>query len=124
MGAEAVTIDAKNDALDNKWCLAKHFKLHLHPSTMRDGYNLTVEGGHGTLFIQNTYISQHVTQNSHVVLVWDKYIEISLDTSSEIHVNTLSIMFLMAYECGTIAFLMQTSSSPIRMDGVSRSRIS
>ena len=91
---------------------------------MRDRYNLTVEGEHGTIFIQNTYISQHITQNSHMVLVWDEYIEISLDTSSEILVNTSSIMFLMAYGCGTIAFPMQTSSSPIRMDGASRSRIS
>ncbi|KAF8337586.1 uncharacterized protein EI90DRAFT_2991950 [Cantharellus anzutake] len=42
-GAEAVTAETQNDAADYGWRLAKQFKLHLHPSTMRQKYNLAIE---------------------------------------------------------------------------------
>ncbi|KDN38882.1 hypothetical protein RSAG8_09163, partial [Rhizoctonia solani AG-8 WAC10335] len=34
-GAEAVTLDARDRAEDEGWSLAKYFKLHLHPQSMR-----------------------------------------------------------------------------------------
>lgn len=34
-GAEARQTKILNQAEDEKWCLAEHFKLHLHPTTMR-----------------------------------------------------------------------------------------
>ncbi|QRV77747.1 heat shock protein 70 kDa 12A [Ceratobasidium sp. AG-Ba] len=42
-GAEALSYKAKEDAEDNSWQLAKHFKLHLHPSDMRSRHNLQLD---------------------------------------------------------------------------------
>ncbi|KAG8792445.1 hypothetical protein FRC12_006092 [Ceratobasidium sp. 428] len=39
-GAEALSYKAKEDAEDNHWQLAKHFKLHLHPSDMKAKHNI------------------------------------------------------------------------------------
>lgn len=42
-GAEAVTADAKDDAEDEGWELAQHFKLHLHPYELRTKHNLETQ---------------------------------------------------------------------------------
>lgn len=42
-GAEALTPQAEDDAEDNGWQLAKHFKLHLHPGSMRSQHGLTLD---------------------------------------------------------------------------------
>lgn len=39
-GAEAATADAKDDAEDEDWELAQHFKLHLHPYELRTKHKL------------------------------------------------------------------------------------
>ncbi|CAE6523685.1 unnamed protein product [Rhizoctonia solani] len=41
-GAEAVTLDARDRAEDEGWSLAKYFKLHLHPQSMRTQDRLTL----------------------------------------------------------------------------------
>ncbi|QRV92559.1 hypothetical protein RhiJN_20577 [Ceratobasidium sp. AG-Ba] len=42
-GAEAASPQADEDAEDNNWRLAKHFKLHLHPSDMRARHDLELD---------------------------------------------------------------------------------
>ncbi|KAF8337473.1 uncharacterized protein EI90DRAFT_2968350 [Cantharellus anzutake] len=42
-GAEALSAEMQDEAEDNGWILAKHFKLHLHPQTMKEKYNLTLD---------------------------------------------------------------------------------
>ncbi|KAF8606749.1 hypothetical protein BDV93DRAFT_488634 [Ceratobasidium sp. AG-I] len=42
-GAEALSHKAEEDAEDNSWQLAKHFKLHLHPTDMKAKHNLTLD---------------------------------------------------------------------------------
>ncbi|CAE6466508.1 unnamed protein product [Rhizoctonia solani] len=42
-GAEAFSSQAEEDAEDNGWSLAKHFKLHLHPTSMRNEHSLTLD---------------------------------------------------------------------------------
>ncbi|QRW06686.1 hypothetical protein RhiLY_05685 [Ceratobasidium sp. AG-Ba] len=42
-GAEAASPQAEEDAEDNNWRLAKHFKLHLHPSDMRARHDLELD---------------------------------------------------------------------------------
>lgn len=43
-GAEATTFDAKAEANEKNWQLAKHFKLHLHPENLRTEHKLKMEG--------------------------------------------------------------------------------
>ncbi|CAE6467158.1 unnamed protein product [Rhizoctonia solani] len=43
-GAEALTPEIRDDAEDNGWQLAKHFKLHLHPPSLRSKHKITIEG--------------------------------------------------------------------------------
>lgn len=33
-GAETLKLENRDQAEDEGWCLAKHFKLHLHPQSM------------------------------------------------------------------------------------------
>lgn len=42
-GAEANATRIKNQAEDEEWQLAEHFKLHLHPTTMRNKHNIIVQ---------------------------------------------------------------------------------
>ncbi|CAE7125177.1 unnamed protein product [Rhizoctonia solani] len=42
-GAEALSPQAEDDAEDNEWQLAKHFKLHLHPVSMRNEHGLALD---------------------------------------------------------------------------------
>ncbi|KAF8328516.1 uncharacterized protein EI90DRAFT_2974277 [Cantharellus anzutake] len=42
-GAEALSAEMQDEAEDSGWTLAKHFKLHLHPQTMKEKYNLTLD---------------------------------------------------------------------------------
>ncbi|CUA77246.1 Heat shock 70 kDa protein 12B [Homo sapiens] [Rhizoctonia solani] len=42
-GAEALSPKAEEDAEDNGWQLAKHFKLHLHPGSMRNQHGLNID---------------------------------------------------------------------------------
>ncbi|QRV92570.1 heat shock protein 70 kDa 12A [Ceratobasidium sp. AG-Ba] len=42
-GAEALSYKAKEEAEDNSWQLARHFKLHLHPSDMKAKNNLQLD---------------------------------------------------------------------------------
>ncbi|EUC60258.1 heat shock 70 kDa protein 12A, partial [Rhizoctonia solani AG-3 Rhs1AP] len=42
-GAEAYSSQAEEDAEDNGWSLAKHFKLHLHPESIRNEHGLTLD---------------------------------------------------------------------------------
>ncbi|KAF8305224.1 uncharacterized protein EI90DRAFT_3001470 [Cantharellus anzutake] len=42
-GAEALTAETQDEAEDNGWILARHFKLHLHPQTMKEKHNLTID---------------------------------------------------------------------------------
>ncbi|CAE6446619.1 Heat shock 70 kDa protein 12A OS=Homo sapiens GN=HSPA12A PE=1 SV=2 [Rhizoctonia solani AG-1 IB] len=42
-GAEALSPQAEDDAEDNGWQLAKHFKLHLHPGSMRNEHGLDLD---------------------------------------------------------------------------------
>ncbi|CAE6366024.1 unnamed protein product [Rhizoctonia solani] len=42
-GAEALTSETRDDAEEAEWQLAKHFKLHLHPSTLRSKHKVTLE---------------------------------------------------------------------------------
>ncbi|KAG8737707.1 hypothetical protein FRC10_007906 [Ceratobasidium sp. 414] len=42
-GAEALSYKAKEDAEDNNWQLAKHFKLHLHPSDLKTKHNIELD---------------------------------------------------------------------------------
>ncbi len=41
-GAETLSAAMEDEAEENGWTLAKHFKLHLHPQTMKK-HNLTVD---------------------------------------------------------------------------------
>lgn len=43
IGAHAVTDSALEEAEDFGWHLARHFKLHLHPTTMKSKYDIVVE---------------------------------------------------------------------------------
>ena len=42
-GAEALSADIEDEAEEKGWTLAKHFKLHLHPQTMKEKYNLAID---------------------------------------------------------------------------------
>ncbi|KAG9126354.1 hypothetical protein FRC07_003747 [Ceratobasidium sp. 392] len=42
-GAEALSHKAEEDAEDNGWQLAKHFKLHLHPNDMKAKHDLQLD---------------------------------------------------------------------------------
>ncbi|KAG9080758.1 hypothetical protein FRC06_006196, partial [Ceratobasidium sp. 370] len=42
-GAEALSHEAEADAEDNGWQLAKHFKLHLHPSDLKAKHGLALD---------------------------------------------------------------------------------
>ncbi|CAE6426608.1 unnamed protein product, partial [Rhizoctonia solani] len=42
-GAEAQLCTTEEQAEDNRWILAKHFKLHLHPSDMQAKYKLKLD---------------------------------------------------------------------------------
>ncbi|CAE7229701.1 unnamed protein product [Rhizoctonia solani] len=42
-GAEALAPEIRYDAEDNGWQLAKHFKLHLHPPSLRSKHKITIE---------------------------------------------------------------------------------
>ncbi|CAE6494346.1 unnamed protein product [Rhizoctonia solani] len=42
-GAEAITEEARENAEDQGWTLAKRFKLHMHPSEMREKYSIKLE---------------------------------------------------------------------------------
>ncbi|CAE7229260.1 unnamed protein product [Rhizoctonia solani] len=44
-GAEATSDEMEDNAEDQNWLLAKHFKLHLHPNELRTRDNLHVETG-------------------------------------------------------------------------------
>lgn len=41
--AEALSPQPEEDAEDNGWILAKHFKLHLHPNEMQAKHNLKLD---------------------------------------------------------------------------------
>jgi hypothetical protein len=41
-GAEALSHQAEEDAADQGWQLAKHFKLHLHPEDLKAKHGLVV----------------------------------------------------------------------------------
>ncbi|KAG8726748.1 hypothetical protein FRC11_014561 [Ceratobasidium sp. 423] len=43
VGAETITQQARDSAENNDWTLAKRFKLHLHPSEMREKYSIKLE---------------------------------------------------------------------------------
>jgi hypothetical protein len=43
-GAEALSPQIEENAEDNGWKLAKHFKLHLHPSDLKAKYDLKLDG--------------------------------------------------------------------------------
>ncbi|CUA74398.1 hypothetical protein RSOLAG22IIIB_11193 [Rhizoctonia solani] len=42
-GAEALSPQAEEDAEDDGWQLAKNFKLHLYPESMRNEYSLNLD---------------------------------------------------------------------------------
>ncbi|CAE7096804.1 unnamed protein product [Rhizoctonia solani] len=42
-GAEAITQQARDNAWDHDWTLAKHFKLHLHPPEMKEKNSIKLE---------------------------------------------------------------------------------
>ncbi|CAE6454000.1 unnamed protein product [Rhizoctonia solani] len=42
-GAEALSPQAEDEAEDNEWQLARHFKLHLHPGSMRSEHGLALD---------------------------------------------------------------------------------
>ena len=42
-GAEALSAEIEDEAEEKGWTLAKHFKLHLHPQTMKEKYNLAID---------------------------------------------------------------------------------
>jgi hypothetical protein len=42
-GAEALSHQAEEDAEDQGWQLAKHFKLHLHPTDLKAKHGLVVD---------------------------------------------------------------------------------
>ena len=42
-GAEALSARIEDEAEEMGWTLAKHFKLHLHPQTMKEKHNLTID---------------------------------------------------------------------------------
>lgn len=50
-GAEAMTPAADDQAFDEEWVLVKHFKLRLHPSSMKEKLNLPVDGGESALIL-------------------------------------------------------------------------
>lgn len=43
-GAEAMSDDAKDEAEEENWILARSFKLHLHPAELRTSHNIATEG--------------------------------------------------------------------------------
>ncbi|KEP54004.1 heat shock 70 kDa protein 12A [Rhizoctonia solani 123E] len=54
-GAEAITQQARDNAEDNGWTLAKRFKLHLHPSEMRAKHSIKVEALPNGLTLSRIY---------------------------------------------------------------------
>ncbi|CAE6485389.1 unnamed protein product, partial [Rhizoctonia solani] len=42
-GAEALTSETQEQAEDSGWQLAQHFKLHLHPPTLRTKHKIALE---------------------------------------------------------------------------------
>ncbi|KAG8690508.1 hypothetical protein FRC11_011049, partial [Ceratobasidium sp. 423] len=82
-GAEATTLDARDAAEDEGWSLAKYFKLHLHPQSMRTQGRLTLYPlPFGVSLSQiytdflgyllrhtRTYFEDHVIHGS---LIWEK----------------------------------------------------
>lgn len=42
-GAEATTEDAKDDAEEEQWELAEHFKLRLHPAELRATHKISTK---------------------------------------------------------------------------------
>ncbi|KAF8598333.1 hypothetical protein BDV93DRAFT_561379 [Ceratobasidium sp. AG-I] len=42
-GAETLRLEIVDQAEEDEWQLARHFKLHLHPHTMRRSHNLEVQ---------------------------------------------------------------------------------
>ena len=47
-GAEAASEDARDEAEENGWRLARFFKLNLHPAELRVSYNINTEGEYST----------------------------------------------------------------------------
>ncbi|CAE6466461.1 unnamed protein product [Rhizoctonia solani] len=82
-GAEAVTLEKRHQAEDEGWVLAKYFKLHLHPQSMRTQDRLTLYplpfgvslSKIYTDFLgyllrhTRTYFEEHVI---HGALIWEK----------------------------------------------------
>ena len=44
-GAEAMAPTADDEAFEKGWTLVKHFKLRLHPVSMREKLNLPIDSG-------------------------------------------------------------------------------
>ena len=44
-GAEAMAPTADDEAFEKGWTLVKHFKLRLHPASMREKLNLPIDSG-------------------------------------------------------------------------------
>ncbi|QRV77750.1 50S ribosome-binding GTPase [Ceratobasidium sp. AG-Ba] len=83
-GAEALSLLDEEDAEDNNWQLAEHFKLHLHPSDLTGKRNLVLEPlPHGIQLSQIyidflRYILQHTRQHFEARIldgpkIWETY---------------------------------------------------
>jgi len=57
--------DAKDEAEEDGWRLARHFKLHLHPAELRTSHNIATEGG----------VSQHDNRTPNLELIRFNYEE-------------------------------------------------
>lgn len=83
-GAEATSPQAEEDAEDNDWRLAKHFKLHLHPRDMRARHDLELDPLPEGVSLRKIYADflGYILQNTrsyfelHIVdgaLIWENY---------------------------------------------------
>ncbi|KAG8783942.1 hypothetical protein FRC12_019176 [Ceratobasidium sp. 428] len=83
-GAEALSYKTKEDAEDNNWQLAKHFKLHMHPNDMKAKHNLKLDPLPSGVSLRQVYsdflgyLLQHTQTffETRIVdgsLIWKKY---------------------------------------------------
>ncbi|KAG9126356.1 hypothetical protein FRC07_003749 [Ceratobasidium sp. 392] len=63
-GAEALSHKAKEDADDNNWQLARHFKLHLHPDDMKTKHDLKLD----PRIVDGTLMWENYRSNMEVVI--------------------------------------------------------
>ena len=124
IGAETLTDDAQIEADDEGWRLVKHFKLHLHPDTMKRQHNLTLDG----LNIFNCwmnlpliYVSSKIFQ-LHVALLSWRSMSILCGTFSRTPNNFLRRTFCRVKKNGGGTLHQWMLSLHIQMVGVSMNK--